>query len=300
MRREITIYILLLALAAISCKKEDLAPSYIEITKEDLQNSMDMNDFNFVQNTTYTAEELAAIARQNFTHVGLLVNGKNLGVYTLPAKIPILNSDSTQLYIMPCVKMDGISTTVRNYDVMVGPCITTIFLKKGEIYSFKDNPIRFKFQKGVQIPLLELFSNSTVFSPDTIVSSIPLKIEMIDGQNVGVITINETQKPFELIGPEMIVPAQGKNLFFEMDYKCDRDIYVGIDLYYNGLWNARSLIGLRPTSTWNKVYVNLTKIVGNGAQGSATIKARMRLAGNSMDAEQAKFCFDNMKVIYIK
>jgi hypothetical protein len=261
---------------------------------------MDMSDFNSVQSTTYTVEELAAIARQNFTHVGLLVNGKSLGVYTLPAKIPILTSDSTQLYIMPCIKMDGISTTIRNYDVMVEPCTTTIALKRGDIYSFKDNPIRFKFQKGVQIPLLELFNNSTVFKPDSIISPVSIEIEKIDGQNVGVVTVNGTQKPFELVGQEMTVPAQGKNLFFEMDYKCDKEIDVAIDLYYNGLWNSRSLITLRPINTWNKVYADLTKIVGNAAQGSATIKARMRLGGNSMDAEQAKFYFDNMKVIYIK
>jgi hypothetical protein len=303
MKRRITIYIILLAVLSASCKEEDITPSYIEITKEDLQNSMDMSEFNFVQNTTYSSEELAAIARQNFTHVALLVNGESIGVYTLPAKIPVLASDSTRLYIMPCVKMDGISTTIRNYYGIVAPCTTTVFLKKGEIYTFKNNPIKFTYYKGTQLPLLELFSNNTGFKPDTMTANIPIVLEAIDGQNVGSVTINGKHKTFEIIGPEMELPSLGQDLFFEMDYKMSDtvEMFVVIDLYYNTIWNARSLIGIRnPVNSWNKIYVNLTKVVGSGAQGAPTIKARMRISGNSLDKEQVKFYFDNMKVIYIK
>jgi hypothetical protein len=303
MKKTITIYVILLAVLLASCKKEDLTPSYIEITKEDLQNSIAMSEFNFVQNTTYSSEELAAIARQNFTHLVLLVNGKSLGVYTLPAKIPVLASDSTRLIIWPSVKMDGMSTTIRNYSAMVEPCTTTVSLKKGEIYTFKDNPIRFNYYKGVQLPLLELFNNSTSFKPDSVSSTVPIVLETIDGQNIGSITLNGKQKIFEIIGPEMELPSLGEDVFFEMDYKMSDtvEMFVGIDLYYNTIWNARALIGIRnPINTWNKIYVNLTKVVGDGGQGNTSIKAKIRLSGSSLNKEQVKFYFDNMKVIYIK
>jgi hypothetical protein len=265
-----------------------------------MQNSMDMSDFNLENNTTYSFEELAAIALQNFTHVVLLVNGESMGVYTLPAKIPVLASDSTRLYIMPCIKMDGMATSIRNYEGIVDPCITTIFLKKGETYTFKDNPIRFKYKKNVQIPLLETFSNSTVFKPDTATSSIPIILESIDGQNVGSITVHNKQTLFEIMSSEMVLPSQ-EDLFFEMDYKCSQELFVEIDLLDSyGIWNVRSLIGVRPSDTWNKIYVNLSKVVANVAEGNATITGRMRISGNSMDEEQAKFYFDNMKVIYVK
>jgi hypothetical protein len=303
MKKTITIYIILLALLSASCKKEDLTPSYIEITKEDLQNSMDMSNFNLENNTTYSSEELAAIARQNFTHVVLLVNGKSLGVYTLPAKIPVLASDSARLYIMPCIKMDGMSTTIRNYEGIVAPCITTVFLKKGETYTFKDNPIRFNYQKGTQLPLLELFNNSTGFKPDSVSSTVPIVLETVDGQNIGSITLNGQQELFEIIGPEIELPSLGEDLFFEMDYKMSDtvEMFVGIDLNYNTIWNARALIGIRnPINTWNKIYVNLTKVVGDGGQGNTSVKAKIRLSGTSLNKEQVKFYFDNMKVIYVK
>jgi len=302
MKRKLLFYIIACIVLLLACKKEDLTPSYIEITKEDLQNSIDMSEFNFVQNTTYSSEELDAIASQNFTHVALLVNGESIGVYTLPAKIPILASDSTNLHIMPCIKMDGMSTTIKNYYGIVEPYSTKVFLKKGETYTFKDNPIKFTYWKGVQLPLLELFNNSTSLKTDTLTSNIPLVLEPVDGKNVGTVTITGKQKSFEIIGPEMEVPSLGQDLFFEMDYKMSDTVetFVSIDLYYNTIWNVRSLIGIQnPINKWNKIYVNLTKIVGNGASGASTIKARMRISGNSLDKEQVKFCFDNMKVIYV-
>ena len=305
MEKTIKIYIILIAILLASCKKEDITPAFIEITLEDMLNSVDVSEFNSENQTNYTEEELKAIARQNFTHVALLANGTSLGVYTLPAKIPVLAYDSTRLYIMPCIKMNGISTTIRNYYGIVQPCTTTVFLKKGETYTFRDNPIRFKYHKGAEFPLLELFSNITTFKPDTFVSSIPIVLATVDGQDVGSVTVNGARKPFELVGPEMTLPSLGQDLFFEMDYKCDEEVFISIDIYYNTIWNVRSLIGIHAPDensahTWNKIYVNLTKVVGNGGQGSATVKARMRISGNSMAKEQAHFYFDNMKVIYIK
>lgn len=301
MKFKLSILILVIALIGSSCNREDLTPSYVIITKEDLQNSIDMSRFNDVQATSFSQDDLEAIANQDFTHIGLLVDGKNLGIYALPCKIPILASDSTQLRILPCFKMNGMSTTIRSYSVMVAPFVTTIYLTKDQNYTFANNPIKFEYYRGVHFPILEPFNNSTSFAPsDT--SGVGLVVQNVDGQNIGVISIDHARGNFEIVSPELNLPAVGKNLFLELNYKCDQEMYVAVltKAHNFNSWTQHSLIGIRSSDEWKKMYVNLTDIISNYSEGYSTVTSQLLFSGNSLEAPSAKFYFDNIKIIYIE
>ena len=56
MEKTIKIYIILIAILLASCKKEDITPAFIEITLEDMLNSVDVSEFNSENQTNYTEE----------------------------------------------------------------------------------------------------------------------------------------------------------------------------------------------------------------------------------------------------
>jgi len=99
-----------------SCKRE-ITPAYLLLCEDDFKDCIHVANFNSVHETTYDDEELEAIKQQNFRDVLVSLNGKELGYWQLPCKIPLLPnySDKNYVRILPCARVPYTSLTAVPY-----------------------------------------------------------------------------------------------------------------------------------------------------------------------------------------
>ncbi len=97
--------------------------------------------------------------------------------------------------------------------------------------------------------------------------------------------------------------------FVELNYWFTEDVEVGVYCYTSnsqykpkkvGIANIRASDMDEKGETWKKIYINLTDEL-NGASGSEGIDMdsfAVYFSGGTSDAKEARFLFDNIKLIY--
>jgi hypothetical protein len=298
------VYILILfsviTLFFASCDDQDLTPAYLVITKEDLQNCIDVSQFNSEQDEAYGEIELAAIASQNFKDVWVYINGKNLGCWELPCKVPVLPnySDTNYVQIVPCIRLNGVSTMIPVYPFL-DPFNATYYMDKEQSYNLSERNLKFKYASGVTFPLLETFEQSTEFSSID-ADGVNMFVTKEDNRSVGKITLQDTITYFDIKSPKYDLEGSGNYTFWEMEYKCENDISIGLFVYSTtGVKVPVSLVSLRETNgEWKKIYINLTSTLTEYTTSSSTIGVELVMTGNRLSNDQiTNFCFDNIKLI---
>ena len=295
---------LIAGLLFCGCKQEDLTPSYLEITLEDLQNSIDVSNYNQEQSDNKDIAELEVLAGQLFKEVWISVNGDNRGVYTLPCKIPILEYGAASVQIDPAIRLNG-NSNIRPKYPFVTSYIGNINLEKGEITNFQTTPITFKYYKGITVPIIETFEQSSSF---TSVDSLGGKIETnyhIDGRSVGKITLADPVLNFEIVSKGFDIPLC-QYAFVEIDYRCEEEFTIGAivkNIY--GSTEKIPLVNIRVPNEkgdeWRKIYVNLTQVINSYLDLTKVSKDfKIYFTGSSSDKTKTlNIYMDNVKLIYL-
>lgn len=242
----------------------------------------------------------------NISDVWVYINDQLVGCYELPARIPILAEGSNKLTFVAGVRVNGMSATratypffaIKNYDV---------FLRSDSAMYMK--PV-FDYIQSSQIAFNEDFESAGIIFEKSIGSDTTIEATnapenvFINTQDPtetsnysGVINLNSTKDNFEI---ETInrysLPKNGTYIFLEMNYKCTTPILVGTKAYYSSSVNINPLIGLNPTNTWKKVYINLTSAISSEINAT---NFKIYFSGSLRSgATEDKVLFDNIKVIH--
>lgn len=296
--------IVLLSLLSISCDDTNLTPAYLVITEEDFQNCVDVTNFNVLHEQTYDQLQLEAIASQKFKDVWVYLNGKNIGCWELPCKIPILPNYDTEniVKLVPGIRLNGVSTMIPAYPFL-SIFTTTILMDKEQTYHLSENNVSFTYPTSVIFPLLETFDQSSVFSSIDD-DGINIQIGEEDNKSVGIITLGETLDDslayFDIKSPIYSLKGSGNFTFWEMEYKCDNSVYCELFIHtISGAIIPVSMVSLNPTKgEWKKIYINLTSTLTNYTTTSSNIPIELVMNGNrKSDKSTTNFYFDNVKII---
>ena len=206
-----SVYFLLLwaVIIAASCKQPNLTPAYILITPEDINNCVDVSNFNETHSTSYDEEQLSAFQQHTFTHMNVYVNGKNLGCWEVPCKVPVLDMngmDTASVVILPAFRMTGMTNTVMGYPFF-NVLMKKMVLKPGETYDFSNDPLSFRYSSYAICPYLETFINSSSFTALDTSHSITFVPCQHDGRSVGAISMT-TDDYFDVATPYITLPAR--------------------------------------------------------------------------------------------
>ena len=121
------IYLFVLLLFGLSgCVKNNPLPVWLEINK-----------WTLVSNGATGVNDPKALAH-NFSDVWVYVDGKVIGVFEVPCKIPVLASGNCKLSLYPAIKNNGMASAKKIYP-FTDPFETTMQLTEGETYVL--NPI---------------------------------------------------------------------------------------------------------------------------------------------------------------
>jgi hypothetical protein len=238
----------------------------------------------------------------NITDIRISAAGKNLGVWELPARIPVMATGTVDLEIQPSIKRNGMFD-----DRLVYPFYTiwqgTIDLAPSGTSTLTPqvgyrNGISFWLEPfdaaGTLLSTASNLDTLKIFTP----SSHPQLVR--DGSPVGAVTVTAANSSFRLLTDEDFPLASGP-VFLEMDYSSDIALTVGVVYVNSGQPGDEGYITFIPTTDngnspfWKKAYVDDLSAVFN----IGTISIRdIYIEGNLQPGRpQGLALFDNLKIV---
>ena len=244
-----------ICLALVACKKGDAVPAYIVVPAVTL---------------TATAEEGGATSR--ITDVWISVNDRSLGVWELPAKVPVLASGQNTLSITPAIKRNGSFDDRLRYPFYttwngpvellpeqtteVDPVVTYEEAANFWVESFDEAGSDFAVSEDSDTTLL-LYT--AVEHPEI----------TLDGTSCSGFVLEPERDRISLYTDQGFAGASGPS-FVELDYSTDVDLTLGVTYIQDGVSRAAPWAVLVPTTSigglrWNKVYIEVSSFIGEGS-----------------------------------
>ncbi|HXB41796.1 MAG TPA: hypothetical protein VNZ49_14745 [Bacteroidia bacterium] len=251
MREKLFLPVLLLVFF-FGCTKSDTkidAPSYIEIDNY----------------TVVTDPQSQGTNDQKFSDVLVTSATHNYGYYPIPGKIPVPLEGMTYLSIRAAVKVNGVNYLRLDYPVMRG-CDTTLPLTRGQVLHLK--PV-YKYFNTTVFPFLEDFENFGVNiknsdPTDTFCTRIDTANAYF-GSKCLMIRLNSVYTVAQVQSTNgLVLPTNGPSVYLEFNYKSNIRFEAGlIGSNSPGVLGTdqRSGGGANPSSSWNKMYIDLTNLV---------------------------------------
>lgn len=290
------LYSICILLLATSCVKNNPDPSWIQIEKWTVEANPNIQD------------EPASL-HHNISEAWVYVDNELIGVFELPAKIPVLKDGSKQVRIYPAMKNNGISATKKIYPFMeiYGE---TVELVKNETVTI--SPVtRYKDATKFWIEDFEDASPQIVNSSSSLVTiqrvtDPTILVSEINGQHFGRITLTSTNNVYSASTTanangvlNMPLPS-GKDVYLEIDYYTTNNITTGLlAISTDGATdNPNVQINAQDASEirWKKIYVQLDEVVSY-----STTANRFEITFNAVLDEgdtEGEINIDNIKAVY--
>ena len=271
-----------------SCIKNNPNPSWIEV-----------NPFVLESNPALSGAE--GQLSQDFRDVWLYVDDQMIGCFQTPFKIPILKEGNVNVKIYPAVRNNGIATDKKIYPFMnvyeintqlikdqtltINPKTSYVYNANFWIEDFEDASI--KIQEDPNTSVASLFVSSDNLTP-------------FNGFNYGKVVLNAFDSVWVANTTEQLAIAKNRPCFIEIDYYNTNKFVQGfLALNTNGSFyqdNAGFNLQALNSIKWKKMYIELTELIGNSANGSNFIQT---FKANLEEGQVETFiCIDNIKIIY--
>lgn len=280
-------FVMLMAAGLIfsACQEENLKPGVPAFIR--------VEPFEFSSN--YAGQ---GTAQQKIKDVWVFADGATIGVFELPATIPILKNGPGELRLEAGIELNGIATTRVN-----NPFFEPVIL---EGFQFKPDSVieivpSTSYRETVEFVWLEDFEDPSV-SLDTSNLAGNTSITRFSGEDVfegsyaGQVSLDSTHNIFEAATfSSLQLPNDGSPVLLEMHYKNDYFFSVGIiEESFSQIIKTEIMI-LYASDEWNKIYINFTDKV----RASSAISFKVFVRTYLEDPNQtATIQLDNMKLMY--
>lgn len=200
-------------------------------------------------------------ANQKITEVWVYNDEQLLGIYDLPAVVPIITGGSSNIQVFPGIKNNGMSDSRIRY-VFSPSYDTTLTLTPGDSVSMVP-----RFQYFEQAVIEELgFESGNFLIPmpgnNGTFSAITDAEVVFEGNRCGKGVIAENQNRLYFMRDENLGYVVGNFYFLEMNYSSNNKFSVGLLITEGGIENKYFALIINPTQdengvpNWNKIYVD--------------------------------------------
>ena len=256
--------------------------------KEEIPTYVHIDSFKF----SNPNPNLTGSANQAITSVWAYIDGNPIGVFDLPATIPVLANGTQELQLAPGVNNQGLKDYQLTYPFFA--------FHKESITATPGKVINITPETQYVPDLkywIEDFETSNSFSKlsgDTSIRRVTGQDSVLEGGGSGCISLGPGMATAECLAGITVYPnTQG---YLELNYKGNLTFQVGIlVLPSNGTVQYAYLAGIKPKDSWGKFYVNVQRYTtqfANPLKFSVIIKT-------SLEEEQSEgyLLLDNIKVI---
>lgn len=281
-----TIFLLLFINAFLSwrCNKEEPIPAYIHIDKFDLS-------------TIYADEGTAS---HKIIDSWVYVDDQLVGAFEMPTTFPVVTTEGNHtIKIFAGVKENGISETRIPYPFF-NLFQQDVYLKLGEKTTVSPSTT---YYSNTDFTWMQDFEGSSTGLGDTV--STDTSMQIITDPNIvfektgcGGVFLEGSKTAYNgSTINKFVLPSGASAVFLEINYNCNTDFNVGIIAYApNGSLLGQDIsLSLRPSSGWNKVYINLSNEIS--AYPTAKDFAIFFSMLKNPDLSSSYFYLDNIKLV---
>lgn len=270
-----------------SCVKNNPDPAWLEV-----------NEWNLLANPDLVGVE--GELTHNFTDAWVFINGKVIGVFEVPFKIPILMSGNVNIKIYPTVRNNGISATKKIYPFVEVYEINADLVANQTLTL---NPIT-RYFSALQFWIEDFDSAAIKIDNDpnsmTTIGTGNDPAILQWGNFYGQVNLNEIDSTW--IGyttGEMYLPAF-KEVYLEIDYYNTNSVTTGLLAISSSSIKNNDNIQLNdqePSEVkWKKIYIDLKELVSSSTTAEY-FKQSFKAGLDSGDGE-GTIIMDNIKVVY--
>ena len=238
-------FLIVIGITLLSCSKDDYeaqVPTYISIDQITL--------------TTNLSTE--GSASSNITDAWVFINDDLVGVYELPATIPILKEGSATLKIFAGIKDNGIAASRTRY-LLYDPHVEQVNLVKGETINISPQVV---YNSDVKFSWIEDFENASLSflyhtNSDTIVNKDNSDVK--EGAFSGKVYLDSGMDFFETTSIGFAKSGINSPAYLELDFKTNEPLLIGMYLDNDQF----SLVTLNVSTSWKKIYINLSDLINS-------------------------------------
>ena len=279
-------HFLLLGLPLLAaCAKGDNVPSYVEIPS-----------------VTLVASGPQGSATSRITDVWVSADEEFIGVWELPARVPVLKDGPTRITVTPGIKRNGmyddrlrypfytawdgtvdlVATETRTVQPTVGYISSTNFW----IEAFEEAGNQFNVTESSDTTLMRF---TPALHPDIVLNNTPCGGFVLDQAH-----------PFIRIYTNENFQVNGGPVFLELDYRNDLLFTVGASFQQNGTPSLVPYVYVSETSTndasmpWNRIYIDLSPLFN---QGGITMRDIYIEASLPSGRTSGQVYLDNVKLV---
>lgn len=236
---------------------------------------------------------------QKITDIWYYVDGKFKGIFPIGKVMPVVGSNNTEITLFAGIKNNGISATRVPY-----PFYSSITLKKdiepGKTYTVSSE---FQYNTGAYFYYHDDFdygtpTGSVVGSWFSSAGDSSYSITYDPSRTFGgtggsvFMSMGDSKPTARMIqNTAYYLPSDGSTIYLELNYRCNQPFTVGV---IGGGFDERTALTVNTSNEWNKIYVQLTKVVSTPPV-YATYKVFIH-ARKQVDSPQ--IYIDNVKLIY--
>jgi len=266
---------------------EEEIPAYIHIKPFDI--------------TTNTSTEGTASAK--ITDGWVTVNGEFLGVYNLPATLPVLVKGTAEVKVEAGIKDNGVSATPEIYP-FYEPHIVTLDLKPTATDTINPSTT---YRSDARFAFIEEFETTSNIFTDDIDGNTNTKIvtsfaEAFEGEGAGRIVLSPENPIIQgaTAFDEKFQNLQERSVlvYLEMDYKADTDVAWGVVAYPQGLFTPPEIIYdpvFVARDEWTKIYFNLSQLFFDAQAEEFQITFLAQASGSQ---DETVILLDNIKLVH--
>ncbi len=282
-----------------SCKKGQFraeTPSYLHISSIDLQADLSQGS-----------------RSHKISDAWVTMDGQFLGVFQLPATVPILADGKHEFSIYAGISANGIAATRIRYpfyevcdlwtedDSLYEDNLTEIYMYRDSVISVKATT---RYSDQTQFLLTEDFEGTSLdIEPsdisDTSIVDVSSPDLIYEGRKSGAVYIDSTNPFFEIISSDFqtLQSIYNSNML-ELDYRCDHPFRVGVAVKSGSVIRRFEKMQVNASEEWNKIYIHLTHEIneGNSSDEFGIYIGALKLGSK----ETAAFYFDNIKWLHKK
>lgn len=224
------------------------------------------------------------------------VDGFNVGIFELPATVPILSSGNTvNVDIRAGVRDNGIQLSARQYPFYKTLNYTFDFIANETI----ELDLTYEYVDNVQFTINENFELGNVFFDDVDgnpLSTISRSNETPYGSFCGKSEVSADLSRFEQATSEVYLTNvfQSSEVYLEIDYKCDVSFIVGYIGYRNSVKSTIGVITLFEEEEWSKLYLDMSADLNSGVFD----EYQLVIAGAGTN-QDGNIWIDNVRIVHL-
>lgn len=244
---------------------------------------------------------------QKITDVWVYLNKDLVGVFELPALLPILAEGVNDLEIRPGIWLNGIQSTRVPYP-FYKPIVYSEFnfipdsiQDLGNVKTTYYDNLEFAWMEDFEVAgltLVETSASDTVIKQTTPTNN-PEAFISANSKYSGLIALTDEKPVYSAASVSSfdLPKIQNDPVLLELNFKSDNLFYVGLLMNLSSGIKKVPLLIMNHSADWNKIYINLGPNIALYATNAANYKVYFE-SGLESGKEEAKIYLDNIKLIY--